>query len=169
MMTREDMLRELELLPVWQLCTPPEKILPVADLTPALAHKVLEKLQSLTCISSENGDWLFVMADITSDEETELLNNIFKAMRITSKPAKTHLDVAQLLESSQLKVIVAMGEVAAQTLLQSLESLENLRGRLHTVGGVKLATTYDLKHLLQRLPDKAKAWHDLCIAMQAIQ
>lgn len=171
MMTREDMLRELELLPVWQLRTQlPEKMLPkVADLSLALAEPILEKSQSLTYISSENGDWLFVMADITSDEETELLNNIFKAMRISPKPAQTHLNLIQVLENSQPKVIVTMGEVATQALLQLHEPLEKLRGKLHAICKSKLVPTYDLKHLLQHLPDKAKAWHDLRVAMQAMQ
>ncbi|NOS98969.1 MAG: uracil-DNA glycosylase, partial [Methylotenera sp.] len=33
----------------------------------------------------------------------------------------------------------------------------------------KLVATYDAGHLVVNVQDKAKAWRDLCMAMQALQ
>ena len=41
-----------------------------------------------------------------------------------------------------------------------------MRGRLHTFQGVPLLVTYHPAYLLRNLPDKAKAWEDLCMARE---
>jgi len=68
------------------------------------------------------------------------------------------------IELIQPKLIVAMGRVAAQTLLNSDASIASLRGRLHGYAGVPLIVTYHPAYLLRNLPDKAKAWADLVFA-----
>jgi DNA polymerase len=62
------------------------------------------------------------------------------------------------------KVILAMGRFAVQTLLQSSEPIGRLRGRVHRYNGVPVVVTYHPAYLLRNLPDKAKAWADLCLA-----
>ncbi len=177
MMTREDVLRELELLPAWQLRVPAQVSQtlsltvesPVLPEQESIASKAAEQ-QTFTHIASEDGDLLFVLSSSALLEaESQLLHNIFKAMRIAAKPAETHAHTAEIIASMQVKCIITMGEAVAQRVLQTNESLEILRGQLHTSAGVKLVPTYDVKHLLQNLPDKAKTWHDLCIAMQVLQ
>lgn len=197
LMTREDMLRELELLPAWQLRTPapemaveiarvstrqdvglkpdpqvesvteiveiPVQILtPVAISPPAFAH-----------IASENGEYLFVLPSaIMSAEESQLFQNICKAMRINVKAAVTSESMAEIMLANQTKLVIAMGEATAQVLLQSTESLDNLREKLHILSEIKpepkLVATYDAGHLVVNVQDKAKAWRDLCMAMQAL-
>jgi hypothetical protein len=39
-----------------------------------------------------------------------------------------------------------------------------LRGKVHTYQGVPLVVTYHPAYLLRNLPDKARAWDDLCLA-----
>jgi DNA polymerase len=39
-----------------------------------------------------------------------------------------------------------------------------MRGRVHRYRGVPLIVTYHPAYLLRNLPDKAKAWEDLCLA-----
>ncbi len=60
------------------------------------------------------------------------------------------------------KLIVALGRPAAQTLLQSEVKIGAARGRLFEHGGIPLIVTYHPAYLLRNLPDKAKAWEDLC-------
>jgi DNA polymerase len=72
------------------------------------------------------------------------------------------------VELLQPKVILAMGRFAVQTLLQTNEPIGRLRGRVHHYNGVPVVVTYHPAYLLRNLPDKAKAWADLCLA-QAIQ
>jgi uracil-DNA glycosylase len=62
------------------------------------------------------------------------------------------------------KLIVAMGRFAAQSLLKTDASISSLRGRVHVYEGVPVIVTYHPAYLLRSLPDKAKAWSDLCLA-----
>lgn len=66
--------------------------------------------------------------------------------------------------------ILVMGRFAAQTLLGTDASIASLRGRLHQheVGArrVPVVVTYHPAYLLRNLPDKAKAWADLCLARE---
>lgn len=69
----------------------------------------------------------------------------------------------------QPRLIVALGKVAAQRLLGEDHSIASLRGRLHRCHGIPLIVTYHPAYLLRNLPDKAKAWEDLCFARSAMQ
>ncbi|PQV53523.1 uracil-DNA glycosylase [Paraburkholderia sp. BL21I4N1] len=62
------------------------------------------------------------------------------------------------------KLIVALGRFAAQSLLKTESSISSLRGRVHEYEGVPVIVTYHPAYLLRSLPDKAKAWADLCLA-----
>jgi DNA polymerase len=67
------------------------------------------------------------------------------------------------------KIILAMGRFAVQTLLQSNEPVGRLRGRVHRYQEVPLVVTYHPAYLLRNLPDKAKAWADLCLAQSLLR
>ncbi|NIF54457.1 uracil-DNA glycosylase family protein [Burkholderia sp. Ax-1724] len=62
------------------------------------------------------------------------------------------------------KLIVALGRFAAQSLLKTEASISSLRGRVHRYEGVPVIVSYHPAYLLRSLPDKAKAWADLCLA-----
>jgi uracil-DNA glycosylase len=64
----------------------------------------------------------------------------------------------------QPKLIIALGRSAATTLLNVDATIASLRGRVHRYRGVPLVVTYHPAYLLRNLPDKAKAWEDLCLA-----
>ncbi len=63
------------------------------------------------------------------------------------------------------KIILAMGRFAVQSLLQTSEPIGRLRGRVHHYEGVPVIVTYHPAYLLRALPEKAKAWDDLCLAL----
>lgn len=67
------------------------------------------------------------------------------------------------------KLVLAVGRIAAQTLLQTDEPLARLRGRVHAYRGIPLIATYHPAYLLRNLPDKARAWEDLCFARRTMQ
>jgi len=69
----------------------------------------------------------------------------------------------------QPRIILAMGRFAVQALLQSSEPIGKLRGRVHRYQGVPLVVTYHPAYLLRNLPDKAKAWADLCLARATLR
>lgn len=68
------------------------------------------------------------------------------------------------IELIQPKLIVALGRFAAQSLLDTDEAVGRLRGRVHQFQNVPLVVTYHPAYLLRNLPDKARAWEDLCLA-----
>jgi DNA polymerase len=74
--------------------------------------------------------------------------------------------LSALVERMQPDVVLVMGRLAAQALLQSSEPLGKLRGQLHALHGRKTVVTYDAPYLLRCPHDKAKAWDDLCLAMR---
>ena len=64
----------------------------------------------------------------------------------------------------QPKLILLMGRFAVTQLLKSEEAIGKLRGRVHRYEGIPVIVTYHPAYLLRNLPDKAKAWEDLCLA-----
>lgn len=66
------------------------------------------------------------------------------------------------------RVILAMGRISVQSLLNSSEPIGRLRGRMHQYQGVPLVVTYHPAYLLRHPSDKTKAWDDLCLALKAV-
>jgi DNA polymerase len=54
-------------------------------------------------------------------------------------------------------------------LLHAEATIASLRGRVHRYKGVPLIVTYHPAYLLRNLPDKAKAWEDLCLARATLR
>ncbi|MGA9165230.1 MAG: uracil-DNA glycosylase [Thiobacillus sp.] len=73
------------------------------------------------------------------------------------------------IELIQPKLILALGRFAAQSLLATDETIGRLRGRVHQFQNVPLVVTYHPAYLLRNLPDKARAWEDLCLARRTMQ
>jgi uracil-DNA glycosylase len=69
----------------------------------------------------------------------------------------------------QPKVILLLGETAAQSLLQSTLSLDQMRAQEWQFEGVPVIVSYHPQHLLQHPRDKALAWQDLCRAHALMQ
>jgi uracil-DNA glycosylase family 4 len=67
------------------------------------------------------------------------------------------------------KLIIALGRVAAQNLLATDATIASLRGRTHTYRATPLIVTYHPAYLLRNLTDKAKAWEDLCFAVDTMK
>jgi len=66
------------------------------------------------------------------------------------------------------QVIVALGAVAAKTLLAVNQSLGSLRGRWYEFHGVPLAVTFHPAYLLRNPPAKKDAWQDLQMVMKRL-
>ena len=73
------------------------------------------------------------------------------------------------IELIRPKLILALGRVAGQTLLDSGEAVGHLRGRVHRFQNVPLVVTYHPAYLLRTPTDKARAWEDLCLARRTLQ
>jgi uracil-DNA glycosylase len=168
-MTREDVLRELELLPVWQVRT---SAVTAAAAPVAIAHKMPEVQQvqgivpppvtvaetNFYVVVSDDESRAFVLPEALIGAELVLFNNILLALQLNKTHTKTLANLANM------KVIVAMGELIAQQLLNSIDLIDALRGKVHTYQGIPLVVTYHPSDMLRNLPNKAKTWDDLCLA-----
>ena len=70
------------------------------------------------------------------------------------------------VELVQPKLILALGRFAVQALLNTSEPIGRLRQQVHRYQGVPVIVSYHPAYLLRSLPDKAKAWADLVLAMR---
>ena len=65
------------------------------------------------------------------------------------------------IEIIQPKVIVCLGKIAAQTLLQTEIPITKLRGQFQDYGGIQVMPTYHPAFLLRNPPMKKFVWEDL--------
>lgn len=74
------------------------------------------------------------------------------------------------IELVQPRLILAVGRIAAQTLLHRDSPLGRLRGTVHALnnGHIPLVVTYHPAYLLRSPTQKRKAWEDLCLARQVV-
>ncbi|MEZ7847575.1 MAG: uracil-DNA glycosylase family protein [Polaromonas sp.] len=124
-------------------------------------------------------------ADPLAGEAGKLLDNMLRAAGLqhsasavcaqlsrrgdAATAAPLEAPLTELLKTEKPDVILIMGRLAAQALLQSTEPLGKLRGHVHQLAGIAAVVTYDAAYLLRSLPDKAKAWDDLCRAQHIAQ
>ena len=194
-LTREDMLRELELLPAWRLnqpVSPPPQMDAQAPVIQEAEATVAQELvqntvpdivnmdwaalnQYVTGSGDQNADWLFVTDTAIEGDAAILLDKMLIAIQLQrgKNVYLTQLSEQPYFKSQlaliQPKLIFVFGEKAAQTLLGSNEPLDALRGKSHQFEGVDLIVSYAPSHLLTQTQDKAKAWADLCLARDAVQ
>ena len=79
------------------------------------------------------------------------------------KPEETTCCTPYLLRQIELlqpTLIVALGRIAAQFLLNTTTSLSKLRGQLHEYQQIPLLVTFHPAYLLRTPSEKAQAWHD---------
>ena len=64
------------------------------------------------------------------------------------------------------KVIIALGKIAAQTLLDTDASITALRGNFHEYRGIKVMPTFHPSYLLHNQAKKRDVWEDIKKVMQ---
>jgi uracil-DNA glycosylase len=184
-MTREDILRELELLPVWKLrkipvaqtteASKPDvdvKIVPQVNTVDSAESLVTEPIvpiigTQIPAVQRITKQWAFI-CDISSTQEdgcAMLMRNIIKATHLES------IDYVLLNESQALKNylvgdILFFGlDMANQYLNTNEIDLSSLRGKYHLVENVRCWVTYHPQQMLQDPLLKREVWRDICAAM----
>lgn len=74
----------------------------------------------------------------------------------------------QQLEIVRPEFLCLLGRIASQNLLQTTVAMGKLRGRWHSVRGIKTLVTYHPAYLLRNPPAKKDAWEDLQLIMKAM-
>ncbi len=118
-----------------------------------------ENLVSLCTIAAR--DLMLIVDGPLADQADQLLDRMLQAIGLDR--SRVHLTLLkQQIDIIQPKVILALGQPAAQHLLNTTASLEEVRGKLHTYAShIPLIATYHPAHLLLHSKDKSKAWQDL--------
>jgi len=181
MLNREELLRELELLPVWQLRNPAPSPAVQVDVVQNdvvestdglqnvqvdIAHEGVQvadaQVNSFRLMLSTDGQWVFILGP-HDDEAEQLLQNMLKAIAVSIGQDVADADAGYLNRFSP-KVIVVLGETEAQQLLSKTQHIEQMRGLPHLLHDTPVVVTYSPSYLLSNLVSKAKAWEDLCLA-----
>lgn len=77
--------------------------------------------------------------------------------------------LARQIELLAPQLILALGPLSIQALLNSPEPLGRLRGRVHSVRNIPLVVSYHPAYLLRQQADKPRAWADLCLALATLE
>ena len=80
--------------------------------------------------------------------------------------AACHEFLQQQINLIQPKIILAIGRVAAQQLLNTDTPIGKLRGKIHYLEKIPIVVTYHPAYLLRSLKEKRKAWQDLQMAIK---
>ncbi len=72
------------------------------------------------------------------------------------------------IEILKPKVIVALGQTAASSLLETKTQLSELRGKVLSAQGARLIVTHHPAYLLNQAGAKKEAWEDLKLAMREL-
>lgn len=76
--------------------------------------------------------------------------------------------LARQIELVQPRLLLAMGRIAAQSLLDTQTPVGRLRSQVHRFQGRPLIVTYHPAYLLRSPQQKAKAWADLQLARRTV-
>lgn len=109
---------------------------------------------------------------LISDTDT-LLNELLTAMALDRKQVLVMMfdhDCMASIANIQPKMVVVMGEQAAQNLLQTTMAMAELRGVKHALSvgatSVSVVVSFSLTYLLQVAIDKRLAWQDMQLALK---
>tara|TARA_B100000686_G_scaffold190009_1_gene196669 strand:- start:3318 stop:3848 length:531 start_codon:yes stop_codon:yes gene_type:complete len=171
---RKEILQELRLTPLW--CKREKQL-----------ESNVTKTSNLSITKESDRNFLILQSDPCVGPAGKLLDNMLKAISlerghnvyITNLASYKELDydgvpqcepfLARQIELIRPSIIIALGMVVAQSLLNTVASFDSLRGKLHEYSGIPLIVTYHPSHLLEMQPDKEKVWKDLCFAKYIIK
>ena len=108
--------------------------------------------------SGRSGELLAKMIEALGLNPLEVfLCHVITSIRSLERP----LETLSTLSAHSPKVIVALGESAAHTLLRTQAPFSELRGRFHDSQGLKIMPTFHPEYLLNHPGSKRDAWSDL--------
>jgi len=109
------------------------------------------------------------------DREEVFITNIVKCRPPANrdpKPIEIETCKPYLMRQIALlkpKIIVVLGRIAAQALLNTDEPISKLRGKIHALNDTPVVVVYHPAYLLRSMLDKRKAWADLKLALQTVK
>lgn len=118
-----------------------------------------------------------MLAALDLDRQQVFIANILKCRPPQNRdPRPEEIDACRAHLRGQIdlvrpRLILAVGRIAAQSLLGTDAPVGRLRGRVHRLepDGIPLVVTYHPAYLLRSPGQKRRAWEDLCLAREAIR
>jgi hypothetical protein len=108
-----------------------------------------------------------VIVDDNIDRNDSKINDLLTAMLKSIGLTREDVCITQDLASNKTtpRLILALGEIPAQHLLNSQANIDTLRGKTHHYGdnNIPLIVTYHPAHLLNNPSDKRNAYNDLLL------
>ena len=150
--------------------------------------------QTLLGVGNQQAEWLLVFAATSTDDMQDLpfekkagllLAEMLRAIELNVEDvfivpvvackALNH-DTDQICMENfmtqqalmQPKIILAIGDKAAQALLKTRQPLASLRGQCHYINKIPVVVVEHPAYLLRSLLEKRQAWQDLCFAKQIL-
>ena len=111
---------------------------------------------------------------VGQQRESVFIANILKCRPPNNRDPKPDESAAcrgylqRQIELVNPKIILAVGRIAAQQLLETDAPVGRMRGSTHQLGEIPLVVTYHPAYLLRSPTQKRKAWHDLCLATRIV-
>jgi DNA polymerase len=107
-----------------------------------------------------------LLASIGFPRDSAYICNVLKCRPPQNRnPLPNEIDACSRFLRAQIeivapKVLLAVGKFAAQTLVQSEETIGRLRGQIHQYSGLPVVVTYHPAYLLRSPQATRVAWHD---------
>ncbi len=125
-------------------------------------------------VSGQLLDKIFACIDLNRQESLYITNILNWRPPGNRTPTSEEMDIAKPFIMKHIELVnpdmlVLCGGVAAQTLLDSKESISRLRGEVHDVNGRKAIATYHPAFLLRTPLQKKKVWQDMLMLQEAMQ
>jgi len=134
-----------------------------------------EDLQGLPFVGNAGLLLTEMLRAIGLDREEVFITNIVKCRPPANrdpKPIEIETCKPYLMRQIALlkpKIIVVLGRIAAQALLNTDEPISKLRGKIHALNDTPVVVVYHPAYLLRSMLDKRKAWADLKLALQTVK
>jgi DNA polymerase len=102
------------------------------------------------------------------------ITNVLKCRPTGDRPPHTgEIDAClpylrRQIDLVQPRLIIALGKTAATALLGKEASIASLRGKVHQYKNIPLIVTYHPAFLLRSPMEKARAWQDMCLAVETM-
>ena len=153
-------------------------------------------LQTQWTLSNKQADWLLIVEAPNADDSMQcplfeknaglLLAEMLRAIDLSyedvsivplvtckavNQNPETQFCMGHLISQQQLiqpKIILAIGDKAAQALFKTRQPLASLRGQCHYINKIPVVVVEHPAYLLRSLLEKRQAWQDLCFAKQIL-
>lgn len=132
---------------------------------------LLENMLKAVGISAPRQQAYFINAvNVAQVNDHQQQSNMQQNSAQQSEATQLHNKIVALIEEVQPKMVLIVGQIAAQYLLNTDQPLITMRAKLYqlTAHNIPCVVTYYPSYLLQKPTDKGRAWQDLKLAMSAL-